>query len=183
MTWSIKGVRVLVGPGRYSFDSATGYYRYQNSPQGQNVAVPAGGVAGGGTSTITSHFYAASHVFVVKDTVYGRAHTRGITVNRDMPRIVVSDAFTGTSTWRQSWHLDPAWRLVSGGAGGTRLVFRHPSGHTLTVATTGRVSSVLRGVARGPYGWHFPRFQTVEPANEITIRNRGTKCTTTFWVS
>jgi hypothetical protein len=183
VTWSTKGVRVLVGPGRYGYDTASAYNKYQISPQGQNVAVPDKGVAGGGTSAITTTFNASSHVFVVKDTVYARSHVRGITVNRDLPRIVVSDSFPGASVWRQSWHLDPDWTLVSGGSGATKLVFSHPSGHKLTVGTTGRVSSVLRGVSRGPYGWHFPRFQVAEAANEITIRNYGTACTTTFWVS
>jgi hypothetical protein len=183
VTWSTKGTRVLVGPGRYSYDTTSAYNRYQISPQGQNVAVPDKGTAGGGTSTITTTFNASSHVFVVKDTVYGRSHVRGVTVNRDLPRIVVSDSFPGTPLWRQSWHLDPDWTLASGGPGATKLVFTHPSGHKLTVGTTGRVSSVLRGVARGPYGWHFPRFQIAEAANEITIRNYGTACTTTFWVT
>jgi hypothetical protein len=41
----------------------------------------------------------------------------------------------------------------------------------------------MRGVARGPHGWHFPKFQIAQAANEIIIRNYGTKCTSTFYVS
>jgi hypothetical protein len=83
--------------------------------------------------------------------------------------------------WRQSWHLDPKWTLISSTS--TKLVFSHPSGHRLTVGTTGRVSSVRRGVTRPPQGWHFPAFGSRVQAAEITVRNYGAACTTTFWVS
>ena len=90
--------------------------------------------------------------------------------------MVVSDSFTGVKSWRQHWHLDPDWVRVAG----TPLRFRHPSGKVLIVTTTGRVASVLRGQPRGPYGWHFPRFQQREPGYQIMIDNAGAWCTTTF---
>jgi hypothetical protein len=185
VTWSIKGTRVLVGPGRYSYDTNDPYSRYQTRPDAQNVAIPAGGTVKGGTSTVTTTFNPTSHIIQVRDTVYGPAHTRGVTVNSDLPRMVVSDKFTGVAKWRQQWHLDPDWTLVSGAVGGTTLVFQHPSGHILSITTTGVVVSVLKGstAAAGPYGWHFPRFQTKEPAYQIMIDNNGANCTTTFRVS
>jgi hypothetical protein len=182
VTWSIKGLRVLVGTGLFTYDPASNYLAYQRNPQGQNVAIPDKGTAGGGTSVITRATYrAATHKYTLQDTVYGRTHVRGVTVDRDLPRIAVSDAFGKTSVWRQSWHLDPKWTLISSTS--TKLVFSHPSGHRLTVGTTGRVSSVRRGVTRPPQGWHFPAFGSRVQAAEITVRNYGAACTTTFWVS
>lgn len=186
VTWSTRGVRVLVGPGRYSYDTTNMYARYQTRPDGQNVAVPNGGTVKGGTSTVTSSSYQpASHVFTVKDTVYGSGHTRGVTVGAD-PRLVVSDQFAGVATWRQHWHLDPDWVKSSGSVGGATMVFRHlTTGRRLTVTTTGVIVSTLRGSndRRGPYGWHFPRFQTLEPAWQIMVDNRNTWTVTTFRVS
>ncbi len=186
VTWSVKGVRVLVGPGRYSYDKNNMYAKYQIRPDGQNVAIPNGGTVRGGTSTITSSYKPTSHVFTVKDTVYGRNHTRGVTVNSDIPRLVVSDQFTGVAKWRQHWHLDPDWVKSSGSVGGSTMVFRHPpTGRLLTVTTTGTIVSALRGSndPRGPYGWHFPRFQTLEAAYQIMVDNKSTWTVTTFRVS
>ncbi|MFG1603440.1 hypothetical protein [Actinoplanes sp. NPDC049265] len=180
VTWSTRGVRVLVGPGRYSYDRTVPYTLYQTRPDGQNVAVPSGGaVVRGGRSTITSTFEPTRHVFVVRDTVYGRAHTRGVTTNATIARMVVSDSFAGSGRWRQHWHLDPAWVRRPGPA----LTFRHPGGRLLTVTTTGRVAAVLRGATTGPYGWHFPSFQVREPGYQIMVDNVGRWTTTTFRVS
>ncbi|MEV6494932.1 hypothetical protein AB0M20_40865, partial [Actinoplanes sp. NPDC051633] len=179
VTWSAMGVRVLVGPGRYSYDKADPYNRYQTRPDGQNVAVPAGGVVQGGTSVVTSTFGPARHSVEVRDTVYGPAHVRGVTVDPVTPRLVVSDSFEDTGSWRQHWHLDPRWVRVPGAT----LTFRHPAGRTLTITTTGRVARVVRGAAEGPYGWHFPRFQVREPSYQIMVDNDGHHCTTTFRLS
>ena len=186
VTWSIKGVRVLVGPGRYSYDKNNMYSRYQTRPDGQNVAVPNGGTVKGGTSTLTAKYAATSHVFTVSDTVYGLRHTRGVTANSDSPRLVVSDQFTGASKWRQHWHLDPDWVKSSGSVGSGTMLFRHPpTGRMLTITTTGTIVSALRGSndTRGPYGWHFPKFQTREPAWQLMVDNRSTWTVTTFRVS
>lgn len=186
VTWSIKGVRVLVGPGRYSYDKSNMYAKYQVRPDGQNVAIPHGGTVRGGTSTISSRYRSTNHVFTVKDTVYGRRHTRGVTVSSNLPRLVVSDQFAGVARWRQHWHLDPEWTKSSGSVGGSRLAFRHPStGRVMTLSTTGTIVSALRGSndRRGPYGWHFPRFQTREPAWQIMVDNRSNWTVTTFRVS
>jgi hypothetical protein len=177
-------VRVLVGPGRFNYDGSTNWNSYQKNPSGQNVAIPEGGQPGAGTASVTaSVVQAPAHAWTVRDTVYGTNHTRGINVNRDAFRMVVSDAFPDKSLWRQHWHLDPAWTLTSGGANSTQLVFSHPSGRRLTVTTTGRVSGVILGQTRPPMGWHFPRWGVREWAPEIVIRSYGTACTTTFVVS
>ncbi|GLZ00123.1 hypothetical protein [Actinoplanes sp. NBRC 103695] len=179
VTWSTRGVRVLVGPGRFSYDRNNRFSLYQTRPDAQNVAVPAGGAVRGGTSAITSTFAATSHVFVVRDTVYGKVHTRGVTVNATIARMVVSDSFRGVGRWRQHWHLDPDWVRLPGAA----LAFRHPAGRRLTVTTTGRVTAVPRGSPAGPAGWHFPRFQVREAAYQIMVDNVGAWTTTTFRVT
>jgi hypothetical protein len=182
VTWTTRSVRVLVGPGRFSYDRANNYNAYQISPAGQNVAIPDGGRAGtGAASMAASTVQAPAHAWQVRDTVYGTSHTRGINVNRDAYRMVVSDSFPNKSLWRQHWHLDPAWTQTSGTA--TRLTFSHPSGRRLTITTTGRVSGVILGQTRPPAGWHFPRFGVRDWAAEIIIRSYGTACTTTFVVS
>lgn len=184
VTWSTRGVRVLVGPGRYTSDTTSNYYVYQYGPQGQNVAIPSGRSAGSGSAAVTgSRIRAAAHNWTIKDTVYGISHTRGVSVNRDVPSLTASDTFSGSSVWRQYWHLDPAWTHVSGGKEGTRLVFAHPSGRRLTVTTTGRVSGIARGVTRPAQGWNFPKYNSRYPAYEIVIRSYGGANTTTFTVS
>ena len=53
------------------------------------------------------------------------------------------------------------------------------------MSTTGVIVSALCGSndRRGPYGWHFPRFQTLEPAWQIMVDNRSSRTVTTFRVS
>jgi hypothetical protein len=181
VTWTTMGVRVLVGPGGFSYEATSGYAQYQKNPQGQNVAVPAGAEAGTGASTASAVIQAADHRYAVQDTVYGVPHVRDVVVYRDAPHIVVSDSFRSVATWQQYWHLDPQWTLVS--SAGTRLTFSHPSGRRLTVTTTGRLSSVNQGVTRPPAGWHFPSWGVRVGANEVVIRNNGKACTTTFSVT
>lgn len=184
VTWSAGGVRVLVGPGRFTSDPASNYYGYQYGPQGQNAPIPDKGKAGKGAATVTgSKIQAATHNWTIKDKVYGIDHTRGVNANRDVPSLTVSDTFSSVSVWRQYWHLDPAWTKLSGGSDSTVLVFAHPSGKRLTVTTTGRVSSVLRGVTRPVQGWNFPKYNSRYPASEIVIRSYGKASTTTFKVS
>jgi hypothetical protein len=192
VTWTTEGVRVLVGPGAFSYETTSGYAQYQKSPQGQNVAIPAGTTAGTGPSTASAVIRDSYHRYAVRDTVYGVPHVRGVTVYRDAPpHIVVSDSFAPSlakppqaskvTSWQQHWHLDPQWTLVSSAS--TRLTFSHPSGRRLTITTTGRLSSVEKGVARPPAGWHFPSWGVRVAANEVVIRNHGTACTTTFTVT
>ena len=184
VTYTTAGTRVLVGPGRYTYDKTSIYNAYQTNPEGQNVAIPDGGVAGNGTATVSAAvIQAPAHGWSLTDTVYGVPHTRGVNVNRDAQRMQVSDTFASVSLWRQHWHLDPQWTLVSGGANSTVLVFSHSSGKKLTVTTTGRVSGVAHGLTRPPTGWHFPDFGVRVWAEEIVIRSYGTACTTTFQVS
>src|SRR3954449_12206137 len=43
VTWSPRGVRVLVNSGRYTYDAASRFLAYQDGPFSHNVAVPRGG--------------------------------------------------------------------------------------------------------------------------------------------
>jgi hypothetical protein len=124
---------------------------------------------------------AISDQYTVRDNVYGTPHVRDIDVDNMLGTIEISDSFREESSWRQSWHLDPLWRLISSTS--TRLVFAHPSGRHLTVSTTGRVSDILRATSKPPHGWHFPAYGVKVPAAEIIVQNRGEVCTTTFTVS
>ena len=124
-----------------------------------------------------------AHAWTIRDKVYGIDHTRNVNINRDVPRIQVTDNFPSAALWRQHWHLDPAWQLTSGGPNSTMLTFRHPSGRTLTMTTTGRVSTVVVGITRPPTGWHFPVFGSRHWAYEIIVRSYGRANTTSFVVS
>jgi hypothetical protein len=184
VTFSAKGVRVLVGSGVFSYDKTNSYTLYQMGPQSQNVALPSGrSVTGAGGTFKAWTIQGAAHGWSVSDTMFGIAHTRGVNVNRDTNSMRVSDSFPSVSVWRQHWHLDPKWTLVSGGANSVQLVFSHPSGRRLTVTTKGRVSSVVKGVTRPPAGWHFPKFGSRVHGYEIAIRSYGRDSTTTFQVS
>jgi hypothetical protein len=175
---------VLVGPGRFSYDTTDNYHAYQVGPQSHNVAKPdKKQVTNNGGSVAGTLIRAPAHMWTIKDTMFGIAHSRGITVNRDTATMTVSDTFPASSLWRQSWHLDPQWTHVSGGSNSTTLVFSHPTGRRLTITTAGRVSSVLRGVTRPPAGWHFPRQGSRVWAYEIVIRSYGRSSTTSFTIS
>jgi hypothetical protein len=183
VTWSTRGVRVLVGPGRYTSDLTSAFYAYQVGPSGQNTAIPSGRAAGDGAAAVTaSRLRSAAHNWTINDKVYGIAHTRGVYATRDVPSLTVSDVFAGNPRWRQYWHLDQAWTHVSGGADGNRLVFAHPTGRRLTITTTGLVSGVVRGVKQPVQGYNFPAYGIRYPAYEISIRSYG-RASTTFVVS
>jgi hypothetical protein len=181
VTWSTKGVRVLVGPGRFSYDSTSNYNRYQTSPNSHNVAIPDGGVVRPvGATLVSSLVQAPAHAWNVTDQGFGITHTRNVNINRDVPQMRVNDKFPTATLWRQSWHLDPQWTLSAGGPNSTQLTFIHPSGRILTITTTGRVSSIQEGITRPPQGWHFPAFGQRVWAPEIVIRSYGKACDTTF---
>jgi hypothetical protein len=183
VTFSAAGVRVLVGPGRYSYTKGNNYQAYQLSPNSHNVAVPAGRkVTNAGGKVTGTVIQAAAHSWTVQDKMFGIAHSRGVNVNRDSKTMKVSDTFPGKSMWRQYFHLDPAWSKVSGGVGGTKMEFAHPSGRRLTVTTSGRVSGVVRGVTRPPQGWHFPEQGSRVRAYELVIRSYGKSSVTSFKV-
>src|SRR3954454_11066086 len=94
VTYTASGVRVLVGPGLFTYDQTSNYNAYGISPDGQNVAIPDGDAAGSATAAVSAYtIQAAAHAWTMTDTVYGENHTRGINVNRDIPRMQVSDGF------------------------------------------------------------------------------------------
>ncbi|WP_143232263.1 hypothetical protein [Actinoplanes regularis] len=174
LTWSALGTRILVGTGRYNYDTKEPLSTYRRAPRSQNVAAPADGrIHRSGTSTITAVTKPDTHRVKVFDEVYGDPHRREITIAQHQARLVVRDAFEGVRAWSQSWHLDPAWMLVSGAVGDDELTFRHPSGQRLTIATTGRVAGIWSGDARGPHGWVFPKEREKKPAYELSFAAPG----------
>ncbi|GLY95535.1 heparinase II/III family protein [Actinoplanes sp. NBRC 103695] len=184
VTYSVKGVRVLVNPGRFSNDRTENYNLYGLSPQSHNVALPDDPeVTNNGGSITAATITGPAHAYAVSDTMFGIAHTRDINVNRDTATMRVTDNFPAKDLWRQYWHLDPAWTVVSAPLNGTQLVFSHPSGRRLTITTTGRTSSIVQGITRPPAGWHFPEFGVRVWNNEIVLRSYGRASVTTFTVS
>ncbi|WP_433731674.1 hypothetical protein ACQP2Y_23315 [Actinoplanes sp. CA-051413] len=184
VTFTAAGVRVLVGPGRFSYDAADNYRAYQLSANSHNVALPDGGtVTSAGGKVTASVIQGPAHNWTVQDTMFGISHTRGVNVNRDTRTMKVSDSFPAKNLWRQYFHLDPAWTLVSAPLNGTKLTFAHPDGRRLGITTTGRLSGVVQGITRPPQGWHFPKWGNRVWAYEIVIRSYGRSSVTSFVVS
>jgi hypothetical protein len=181
VTWSTAGVRVLVGPGKFNYDRTSKWYAYQHGPQSHNVAIPDGrSVTDNGGSVSASLVQAPAHAWNIKDKMFGIDHSRNININRDTKTIRVTDYFPGVSLWRQHWHLDPSWQLVSKSS--TKLTFSHPSGKHLVVTTTGRLSNVVRGDTSPVQGWSYPDFGSRVPAYEIVIRSYGKSSISIFRV-
>jgi hypothetical protein len=146
------------------------------------VAIPARGRPTIGPATMKSSSVTPSrHTYTIHDTVYRTPHDRWLTIDDPASRLIASDDFPRAGSWHQLWHLDPRWRLTR--STDTVLEFEHPSGRHLRVGTTGRVVSVIRGVADPIEGWHAPRFGTRVPAAEITISDHQGACVTTFTVT
>ncbi|GAA3347339.1 hypothetical protein GCM10020358_61750 [Amorphoplanes nipponensis] len=184
VTFSVAGVRVLVGPGRFSYDAANNYNAYQMSPNSHNVALPDGGsVTSAGGKVTGSVVQGPAHAWTTQDTMFGITHNRNINVNRDTKTMKITDTYPSKSLWRQYFHLDPQWTKVSAPVNGTKLVFAHPSGRRLTITTTGRMSSAVQGITRPPQGWHFPKWNNRVWAYEIVIRSYGQSSVTSLQVS
>jgi hypothetical protein len=180
LTWSTAGARVLVGPGRFSYDKTQPWYAWQLSPVAHNAAVPvAGAFTGTAPVTVTGNtIQATGHAWAVLDRQYPMAHTRTLNVFPGSTQLRVADSFAGAAAFRQYWHLDPSWTLVLAPVNGQRMVFRNARGQELMVVTTGRLSSVQRGSTRPVAGWNFPAELHRVPACQLTIRSVGTAVTT-----
>lgn len=184
ITWTTDGARVLVGPGRYDYGTAS-IDNWRTSPIAQNVAIPLTGTYNDKASARISGetIQAPARAYGVVDLLYGRTHTRDVDFVNATHKLVVRDYFSGGAAFRQYWHLDPSWRWVSTSPGGTALVFKNAAGRHLTIRTTGRLYSLRRG-STSPYaGWVFPSYGVKAPAYQIAIRSYGTSVTTTFTVS
>jgi hypothetical protein len=172
---------VLVGPGKFNYDTTSKWYAYQHGPQSHNVAIPDGrSVTNNGGSVSASLVQTPAHAWNIKDKMFGIDHSRNINVNRDTKTMRVTDYFPGASLWRQHWHLDPAWQLVSKSS--TKLTLSHPSGKRLVVTTTGRLSDVVRGDTWPVQGWNYPDFGSRVSAYEIVIRSYGKSSISSFRV-
>jgi hypothetical protein len=182
ITWSPKGLRVLVGPGKAPFDPAVDYRVWGAGPAAHNVSTVDGRAVDtkAWVTVKTSTIGAAAHTWVTQDRLFGLGHTRIYTVRSDTRTLTVKDTYDANAAFRQYWHLDPGWALASRSPDGRQLRFASPGG-TLTVTSTG-VATVLRGVTRPVAGWNFPDGSSRIPANEIQVNAAGT-ATTTFVLS
>jgi hypothetical protein len=178
ITWSTKGLRVLVGPGKAPFDPAGNYRSWGTSPAAHNVSTAdrRGLDAKASVSVTASTIRGPAHSWSTQDRLFGLAHTRTYVIARDTRTLVVKDIYDGKAAFRQYWHLDPSWthRYIS--RDGKRLRFASPGG-TLTITTTG-VAAVLRAVTRPVAGWNFPDGNSRVAANEIQVKAAGTALTT-----
>ncbi|MGZ4612057.1 MAG: heparinase II/III domain-containing protein [Kineosporiaceae bacterium] len=155
VTWSARGLRILVNPGRYTYDSSL-YEAYAADQVSHNVAAPTGSLNSRASAAVTAATITANaHNWTLVDDLYGVRHARGVTVRDDRPVLAVADRFSGGLSFQQTWHLDPSWTLASRSRDGRRMTFRS-GGHRLTVITTGVFSAVLCGATKPIRGWHFP---------------------------
>jgi hypothetical protein len=183
VTWSALGTRVLVGPGRYTYHAASGYYGYAKGPASHNVAYPTKGRLTNKRTVTVTRVSATStrHGWQLKDGLFGPAHARSVLVDAKKHRLTVTDVFPRTTSFVQKWHLDVSWRLSSVSNRGRTAVFTRSGGHRL-VLTTGGTITVRRGSTRPVAGWYFPSFGHRASNDEITVSARGTT-TTTFTIS
>jgi hypothetical protein len=183
VTFTTMGVRVLVGVGRYTYDAASPWYTWQISPVGQNCSYTDTTLATSRGVTVTgAKVQTTAHAWTTTDTQFGgRTHTRNVNVNGSTHSMRVIDTYTGTGTHRQSYHLDPAWQLVSKSSQIIR--FSHPDGRSLRIITSGAVSSVVRGLTNPIAGWVFPRRANRTAAYQVFLRSNTTRLDTTLTVT
>jgi heparinase II/III-like protein len=183
VTWSTLGVRVLVGPGRYNYDPSSPWFVWQRSGASHNVAIPGCCALNRYASAVVraSNLLWAAHAWSIDDALYGRTHNRNININHSTRTLRVIDTFSGTDVFRQSWHLDPAWRFSARNTAGTWWRFTNPAGRVLTISTTGLFSSLKRAATSPIAGWNFPVAGTRTAAYELKLRGYA-RVQTTFVV-
>lgn len=181
VTWSTLGARVLVNPGRFSYDVSP-LQAYQAGPWSHNVAVPDGATLDprAHVRVTGSRLGAARHRWTLADRLYGVRHTRGVAVDGPAHTLTVTDRFAAPTRFSQMWHLHPRWGLVHRDPDGTTLTFRSGP-RTLTVTTTGRFAPVVTGSDRPVGGWNFPSPGRRTANAEIRVTATGA-ATTTFRV-
>jgi hypothetical protein len=183
VTWSALGTRILVGPGRYTYDRPSKYYPYGKGPASHNVAFPTRGrLVNSRTVSVRKMSYTSTRqAWQFADSLYGTAHARALLVDAKAHRLTATDAFGRGTSFVQKWHLDPAWRLASLSNHGRTAVFTRSGGRRLVLTTTGSIS-VRRGSTRPVAGWYFPSIGHRTANTEVTVSARGS-ATTTFTIS
>lgn len=181
VTFTTAGSRVLVGPGYYSYDWGNAYASRARTMQAHNTSwIPGRSINGRAGATIRSAGHSGGwQRWNVTDRVFGVAHTRNVQVHGAARVMTVKDTYAGRTGFRQSWHLDPQWKLVN--QRGKTLNLSHPDGRRLAMTTTGHYVSSSRGKTRPLAGWNHPSTGQRVANWEIVIRGEGT-ATTTFVV-
>ena len=182
VTWSTLGARVLVNPGRFSYDISP-LRTYQAGPWSHNVAVPDGATLDprAHVRVTGSRLGAARHHWALADRLFGVRHTRGVVVNERAHSLTVTDRYAPSTRFHQMWHLAPGWTLSNRAPDGRALTFRSGP-RTLIVTTTGRFAPVVTGSDRPVGGWNFPSPGRRTPTAEIRVIAAGA-ATTTFQMS
>jgi hypothetical protein len=183
VTWSALATRILVGPGRYTYDHSSKYYPYGKGPASHNVAYPTRGklLSSRSVKLRKLSYSSTRQAWQFSDSLFGTAHARSLLVDAKVHRLTATDAFGRTTSFVQKWHLDPAWRPASVSKNGRSAVFTRSGGRRLVLSTTGKVS-VRRGSTRPVAGWYFPSLGHRSSNVEVTVSARG-KATTTFTIS
>ncbi|MDQ1714427.1 MAG: hypothetical protein QOC60_372 [Frankiaceae bacterium] len=184
VTWSTRGARVLVGAGRFGYDLRSSFAQWARSAASANVAVPDGAAIDTAARVRIERISAGPQTtrWRLNDRLYGTDHVRTVDISDAAATLRVSDTYAGGVTFRQHWHLDPTWRLVSAPASGQSMVFRDAGGRVLRITTTGRLALLLKGSRAPIAGWHANVLGSPVPSYEIVLRSKGPTLTTTFTV-
>ena len=180
--WSTYSRRVLVDPGYCPYDPAGSFSAYGHNVVGHNVAWPDKkplNTSAWVAMTSTNFTKPSWQYWTTTDALFGVKHVRLFGITRDTHLLTVKDAFAAAAPFHQLWHLDPTWSLVSVSRDTRTLVFKSGA-RTLTMTTTGRGSSLLKGSMQPTGGWWFPDHDHEVPAWQISVRATGTATTT--WV-
>lgn len=115
---------------------------------------------------------------VMEGYPYGVRQTRAVVINSTDHWLTLHDRAPGARV-TQYLQLDQRWSLASLSRDRNRLVLTDSTGSTLTIATTGRVSSVTRGADGLAGGWtyYYPPARRVA-APRITIAGASSLTTT-----
>jgi hypothetical protein len=172
ITWTTWGARVLIDPGRFDSDAASGWHAWQMSAPAHNAAVLVGARRRSVPVRVTAGtIQAPAHAWQIEDDIYPLHHLRTVNVYRDTHALRVRDSFAGAGPADQYFHLAPSWQLVSVSADRRSAVFGLASGRRLVVTTTGVIAQVIRGSTRPIAGWFFPDEDLRYAAYQLRIRS------------
>jgi len=184
LTWSTAGTRVLADAGHFGTDGTSAFVRWQASTAAANVAVLENATFSGSraVSILRSSIGSTAHHWSLDDEQYGSRHLRDVTVDDAHHALSVIDSFSARLGFRQYWHLDRSWQLVSLDRQRHHATFRNSSGHILAVTTDGLIRPPVQGATRPVAGWSFPHQGQRVPVYEFIVEATTTMLHTTFQV-
>jgi hypothetical protein len=183
LTYYALGRDLIVDAGHYGY-TATPYRAWLQSPEAASTlvlpGVPFSGAAA--SALVADQIGRYGQFYELSDTAFdGDPRSRSVYVSQRPDLIVVFDRAvggSGTSTYEQLWHLDPALSVTS--VGPSSAVASAP-GTTLTlaqVALPGQVipvgsTQVIRGQTDPYQGWVSHQMLQRLPADVVTMTRSG----------